>query len=73
LFYEDNRIGIPEANKIRFFEVGFTTGKGSRLGLALIKRVVEVYGWNFTEEGEPGRGAKFVISIPAHLVSAQSL
>ena len=64
LFYEDNGVGIPEANKLRLFEVGFTTGKGSGLGLALIKRMIDVYGWNIVEEGEPGKGAKFVISIP---------
>ncbi len=66
LFYEDNGVGIPQANKSRLFEVGFTTGKGSGLGLALIKRMVEVYGWSIVEEGEEGRGAKFKITIPNH-------
>ncbi len=68
LFYEDNGIGIPKANKSRLFEVGFTTGKGRGLGLALISRIIEVYGWNIVEEGEPGRGAKFIISIPTNLI-----
>ncbi len=68
LFYEDNGIGVPKANKSRLFDVGFTTGKGRGLGLALIKRIIEVYGWNIAEEGEPGRGAKFVISIPTNLI-----
>jgi PAS domain S-box-containing protein len=63
LFYEDNGVGVPETNKCRLFDVGFTTGKGSGLGLALIKRMIEVYGWTITEEGQPGKGAKFTITI----------
>jgi signal transduction histidine kinase len=26
--------------------------------------MIEVYGWTINEEGEPGKGAKFVIIIP---------
>jgi signal transduction histidine kinase len=68
LFYEDNGIGIPEANKQKLFHKGFTTGKSTGLGLFLIKKMVEVYGWNIVEEGEPGKGVKFIITIPMHLV-----
>ncbi len=64
LFYEDNGVGIPETNKVKVFEKGFSTGNGSGLGLLLIKKIIEVYGWSITEEGEPGKGAKFVITIP---------
>ncbi len=32
-------------------------------------RIIEkVYGWTIIEDGESGKGAKFVISIPYHLV-----
>ena len=64
LFYEDDGVGIPEVNKPRLFHEGFTTGKSTGLGLFFIKKMVEVYGWTITEEGEPGKGAKFVINIP---------
>jgi PAS domain S-box-containing protein len=64
LFYEDDGVGIPEANKIKLFHEGFTTGKSTGLGLFLTKKMIEVYGWTITEEGEPGKGAKFVITIP---------
>ena len=64
LLYEDNGVGIPEDNKASIFKVGFSTGKGSGLGLALIKRMIEVYGWSIQENGEPGLGAKFTITIP---------
>ncbi|MBE3116747.1 PAS domain S-box protein [Candidatus Bathyarchaeota archaeon] len=64
LFYEDNGVGIPDANKPKLFTEGFNTGKSTGLGLFLIKKIVEAYGWSITEEGEPGKGAKFTIAIP---------
>jgi PAS domain-containing protein/two-component sensor histidine kinase len=64
LFYEDNGVGIPEANKPKLFHEGFSTGKSTGLGLFLIKKMVEVYGWTISEEGEPAKGAKFNITIP---------
>ena len=64
LFYEDNGVGIPKANKPKLFHVDFTAGKGSGYGLPLIKSMMEIYDWTIEEEGEPGKGAKFVITIP---------
>jgi signal transduction histidine kinase len=64
LFYEDNGVGISEADKPKLFHEGFSTGKSTGLGLFLIKKMVEVYGWTISEEGEPGKGAKFTITIP---------
>ena len=64
LFYEDNGVGVLEVNKPKLFEVGFTTGKGSGLGLYLVKKMMDVYGWRIEENGEPGTGAKFTIIIP---------
>lgn len=63
LVYEDNGVGISEANKPHMFVGGFTTGNGSGLGLMLVKKIVEAYGWTITEEGKPGSGVKFVIHI----------
>ena len=62
LFYEDNGIGIPQENKEKIFAEGFTTG-GSGLGLKLVKKMVEAYGWTIRETGTPGKGAKFEITI----------
>lgn len=64
LFYEDNGVGIPKANKPKLFDWGFTTGKGSGHGLPLIKSMMEIYGWTIEEEGESGKGARFVMTIP---------
>ncbi len=63
LFYEDDGVGIPDSIKPKLFHEGFT-GKSTGLGLFLIKKMVEVYGWTITEEGDPGKGAKFILTIP---------
>jgi len=63
LIYRDNGIGVPETNKSKLFQVGFSTGKSSGLGLFLIKKLADVYGWRIVEEGQPNKGVKFVISI----------
>jgi signal transduction histidine kinase len=64
LFYEDNGVGVPHSNKLKLFDAGFSTGKGSGLGLYLVKRMMDVYGWTIIEEGEQGKGAKFTMTIP---------
>jgi PAS domain S-box-containing protein len=64
LVYEDDGVGISEDAKPKIFNEGFTTGKGSGYGLYLIKKMMEVYGWIIEETGEPGKGARFVMTIP---------
>lgn len=64
VIYEDNGLGITEANKAKLFKEGFSTGGSSGYGLHLIKKMIEVYGWDIQETGEHGKGAKFTISIP---------
>jgi PAS domain S-box-containing protein len=64
LFYEDDGIGISEVNKSKLFEAGFTTGKGTGLGLYLVKKMMDVYGWTIQEIGKPNEGVKFEITIP---------
>jgi signal transduction histidine kinase len=69
LIYEDDGVGIPENNKPKLFNEGFSTSKGTGLGLAIIRKILQVHGWKINEKGEPGKGVKFVISIPSHEVS----
>jgi signal transduction histidine kinase len=64
LLYEDDGVGIPKAIKPKIFAESFTTDKGFGYGLHLVKRMLEVYGWTIEEEGKPGKGVKFVITIP---------
>jgi len=64
LIYEDDGVGISQEIKSRIFSEGVTTGKGSGYGLYLIKKMMEVYGWTIEEAGKPGRGARFIMTIP---------
>ena len=62
LVYEDDGVGISEAEKEKIFEQGY--GKGSGLGLYLIKKMCSVYGWTIKETGKPGKGVKFIMTSP---------
>ena len=62
LVFEDDGVGIPAEMKPKLFTRGF--GKGTGLGLFLIKKTVEFYGWQVQEAGTEGKGAKFIITIP---------
>jgi len=62
LIYEDNGVGILKAEKEKIFEKGH--GGGTGLGLYLIKKICEVYGWSIKEMGKPGEGAQFTMIIP---------
>lgn len=64
LFYEDNGVGIPVESKTKLFTKGFSTGGSTGFGLFLVKKTIDSYGWTIVEEGEPGKGVKFIITIP---------
>ena len=64
LFYEDNGVGISAENKPKLFTKGFSTGGSTGFGLFLAKKIIDAYGWTIVEEGEPGKGVKFAITIP---------
>jgi PAS domain S-box-containing protein len=61
LIYEDDGVGIPLAEKSKLFTKGY--GKGTGLGLYLIKKIMEAYGWAIKETGELGKGAQFTMTI----------
>ncbi len=64
LIYEDDGVGIPLQNKPKLFTQGFTTGNSTGFALFLSKRMIELYGWQIQETGEPETGARFVITVP---------
>ncbi|MGA2698037.1 MAG: HAMP domain-containing sensor histidine kinase [Methanoregula sp.] len=63
LVIEDNGTGIPAADKERIFERGF--GKRTGWGLFLAREILAITGITIAETGEPGKGARFEIHIPA--------
>ncbi len=64
LYYEDNGSGISKTVKAKLFAEGFSTGGGSGLGLAMIKKILQAYGWSIKETGKYGKGVKFEMNIP---------
>ncbi len=62
LFYEDDGVGIPRVEKEKVFLKG--SGKGSGLGLFLIRKMCDVYGWTIKETGIPDEEARFEIVVP---------
>ncbi len=67
LVYEvqDRGPGIPEADRERIFEAFFTRRtRGTGLGLAVSRRLVEMHGGTIEAANVPGGGALFRISIP---------
>jgi PAS domain S-box-containing protein len=60
---EDDGIGISADMKEKLFTRGF--GKHHGFGLFLSREILSITGMTITEEGEPGRGARFVMTVPA--------
>ena len=63
LIYADDGIGISADDKLKLFTEGFSTGGSTGFGLFLTKKMIDVYGWKMQETGQPGIGARFVITI----------
>ncbi|MDD1729087.1 MAG: HAMP domain-containing histidine kinase [Methanospirillum sp.] len=62
LVYLDNGIGIPDRFKQKIFDSGF--GKGTGIGMAFIKDVLEADDIRIREVGFEGKGVRFEIVIP---------
>ncbi|PKP01988.1 MAG: hypothetical protein CVU11_13480 [Bacteroidetes bacterium HGW-Bacteroidetes-6] len=67
----DNGIGIAKKNHKRIFQDFYRVSsgnihdnKGHGLGLAYVKRIVELHGGSISLNSEPSKGCEFVISIP---------
>jgi signal transduction histidine kinase len=60
--YRDNGVGITEADKKKLFRKGF--GKHTGLGLFLSQEILAITGISITENGVPGSGVQFEITVP---------
>jgi signal transduction histidine kinase len=63
IIWEDDGIGVPADRKEMIFDKGF--GDNTGLGLYLAREILATTGFTIAEEGEPGKGAKFVIRAPS--------
>lgn len=70
IVYTDNGIGFDPLYRVRIFEVfqrlhNYEKYKGTGMGLAICKRIIENHRGFITATGEPDKGARFDIYIPA--------
>jgi nitrogen fixation/metabolism regulation signal transduction histidine kinase len=62
---EDNGSGIPETLRKQIFSPNFSTkNSGMGLGLAISKRIVELFGGNIDFQSVEGKGTTFFVQLP---------
>ena len=59
---ENDGVGIKDEDKKRIFTRGF--GKNTGFGLFLSREILSITGITITENGVPGKGARFEITVP---------
>ena len=63
IVFEDDGTGIPHEKKERIF----LQGEGARAsvrGLFFIREILDITGITIKETGEPGKGARFEMTVP---------
>jgi signal transduction histidine kinase len=67
----DEGVGIPLSERERIFEKFYRVGRsetqgrrGSGVGLALVKHIVEAHGGRVTVDSRPGEGSRFTLHLP---------
>jgi len=63
LVVTDDGCGIPEADRARIFDVGFTRG-GSGYGLPIVREYARALGGDVRMEPAPGKGSRFIVHLP---------
>ncbi|MDH7510613.1 MAG: PAS domain S-box protein [Methanolinea sp.] len=58
----DDGAGIPDGEKEMIFERGY--GRNTGWGLFLAREILSITGMTIREDGVPGKGARFVITVP---------
>ena len=70
LFVRDNGIGIAPADRERIFEpferLGRKEAPGTGIGLAIVRKIIELYQGRVWVESEPGKGATVFFTLPLY-------
>ncbi|MFA5677337.1 MAG: ATP-binding protein [Pseudomonas sp.] len=75
LSLQDNGRGMPKEVQRRIFDPFFTTkavGEGTGLGLAISYKIIQEHGGRIRFVSEPGRGTRFLISLPIHQAASSA-
>lgn len=73
IIVQDNGIGIPKEQQAKIFtpfyqvidNINESRG-GTGLGLSIVKNVAEKHCGSIVVESEPGKGARFIVTLPLH-------
>ena len=75
LTVSDTGVGVPPAEQERIFEEFFQLSNAGRdrshglgLGLSIVRRLVDMLGYQLQLESSPGRGSSFTIRLPGALL-----
>jgi PAS domain S-box-containing protein len=61
IIFEDDGVGITDEDKKKLFQKGI--GQHTGFGLFLCREILAITGITITENGEPGKGARFEITV----------
>ena len=65
---EENGIGIADEDRERIFEIfcrlDTAARAGEGLGLTIVRKILDRHGGKVCVESEPGKGSRFLVSLP---------
>jgi signal transduction histidine kinase len=62
-YIEDDGQGIPETDRERIFDHGYTTREeGIGYGLSIVRSIIDAHGWEITATEAAHGGARFEVS-----------